>query len=60
MQTVLISGGTGMVGQALTSYLIERGFHVIVLSRSEKKSSQQYLSYALWDIEKQYIDSTAI
>jgi len=60
MQTVLISGGTGMVGQALSSYLIERGYQVIVLSRSDKESNQQHLSYALWDIEKQYIDSSAI
>ncbi len=60
MQTVLITGGTGMVGQALTSYLIDRGYEVIVLSRSAKKSSQQHLSYAVWDIEKQYIDSNAL
>jgi uncharacterized protein (TIGR01777 family) len=60
MQTVLITGGTGMVGQALTSYLLNRGYQVIVLSRSVKKSSQQYLSYAVWDIEKQYIDSNAL
>ena len=60
MQTVLITGGTGMVGQALTSYLLNRGYQVIVLSRSVKKSSQQQLSYAVWDIEKQYIDSNAL
>jgi uncharacterized protein (TIGR01777 family) len=60
MQTVLITGGTGMVGQALTSYLLNRGYQVIVLSRSVKKSSQQHLSYAVWDIEKQYIDSNAL
>ena len=60
MQTVLITGGTGMVGQALTSYLLARGYQVIVLSRSAKKSSQQHLSYAMWDIDKQFIDTSAI
>ena len=60
MQTVLITGGTGMVGQALTSFLLARGYQVIVLSRSAKKSSQQHLSYAVWDIEKQFIDTSAI
>ncbi len=60
MQTVLITGGTGMVGQALTSYLFARGYQVIVLSRSAKKSSQQHLSYAMWDIDKQFIDTSAI
>ena len=60
MQTVLITGGTGMVGQALTSYLLARGYQVIILSRSVKKSNQQYLSYSVWDIDKQFIDSSAI
>lgn len=60
MQTVLITGGTGMVGQALTSYLLARGYQVIILSRSVKKSNQQHLSYAFWDIDKQFIDSSAI
>jgi uncharacterized protein (TIGR01777 family) len=60
MQTVLITGGTGMVGQALTNYLIDNGYEVIVLSRSEKKSSRLHLTYAQWDIEKQYIDSEAL
>ena len=60
MQTVLITGGTGMVGQALTNYLIENGYEVIVLTRSEKKSSRLHLTYAKWDIEQQYIDPLAI
>ncbi len=60
MQTVLITGGTGMVGQSLTNYLIEKGYEVIVLTRSEKRSSRLHLSYAVWDINKQYIDPVAL
>ncbi len=60
MQTVLITGGTGMVGQALTNYLIDNGYDVIVLTRSEKRSSRLHLSYAKWDIESQYIDPEAL
>ena len=60
MQTVLITGGTGMVGQGLTNYLIDRGYAVIVLTRSEKKSTRLQLSFAKWDIEKQYIDPVAL
>lgn len=56
MQTVLITGGTGMVGQALTNYLIEKGYEVIVLTRSVKRSSRLHFSYAQWNIEQQYID----
>ena len=60
MQTVLITGGTGMVGQALTNYLIDNGYEVIVLTRSEKKSARLHLSFAKWDIEKQFIDLDAL
>ena len=60
MQTVLITGGTGMVGQALANTFIDNGYEVIILTRSEKKSSRMHLSYAIWDIEKQYIDPVAI
>jgi NAD dependent epimerase/dehydratase family enzyme len=60
MQTVLITGGTGMVGKSLTNYLLAKGYKVIVLSRSKKKSIQQHLSYAIWDIDKQFIDISAI
>jgi hypothetical protein len=60
MQTVLITGGTGMIGQALASTFIEKGYEVIVLTRAEKKSTRLHLSYAQWDIEKQWIDPNAI
>ncbi len=60
MQTVLITGGTGMVGQALTNYFIDKGYEVIVLTRSEKKSTRLHLSFAKWDIENQYMDTGAL
>ena len=60
MKTILITGGTGMVGLALTHYLIENGYEVIVLTRSAKQSNIQHLSYAVWDIEKQYVDPLAL
>ena len=60
MQTVLITGGTGMVGQSLTDALIEQGYEVIVLTRSPRQSSRLHLSYAKWDIDQQYIDPKAL
>ncbi|MFM2439118.1 MAG: hypothetical protein RLZ16_115 [Bacteroidota bacterium] len=60
MQTVLITGGTGMVGQALANTFIDHGYEVIVLTRSAKKSSRKYLNYAIWDIENQFIDPVAL
>ena len=59
MQTVLITGGTGMVGQSLTDSFIENGYDVIILTRNPRKSSRLHLSYAKWDIEKNYIDPLA-
>lgn len=60
MQTVLITGGTGMVGQSLTDTLIEHGHDVIILTRNPRKSSRLHLSYAKWDIEKNYIDPISL
>ncbi|HEX4373932.1 MAG TPA: NAD-dependent epimerase/dehydratase family protein, partial [Puia sp.] len=33
MPTVLITGGTGLIGKALTEKLLEKGYEIIVLSR---------------------------
>ena len=60
MQTVLITGGTGMIGQALAKQLLASGYEVIILSRNPKRSSRQYLSYAKWDIEKGEINIEAL
>src|SRR6187399_75743 len=62
METVLITGGTGMIGKALTQALIERGFNVIILTRhinDEQKTKNDKLSYAIWDVGKKIIDKNA-
>ena len=59
METVLITGGTGMIGKALTQALIERGFHVIILTRNaNNKKATSNISFAEWDIQKQTIDKS--
>jgi uncharacterized protein (TIGR01777 family) len=60
MQTVLITGGTGMIGKALTTQFLEKGYKVIVLSRQDKRSQRLNLSFAKWDVEKGEIDKEAI
>lgn len=61
MQTILITGGTGLVGKALTDTLVEKGYNVIVLTRElAGKRSSPGVSYALWDVKKQSIDLEAI
>ena len=72
METVLISGGTGMIGRALSQALTERGYEVIVLTRkipgtghavqdeSQNTNPESRISYAIWDVEKQNIDKNAV
>jgi len=60
METVLITGGTGMIGKSLTQALTERGFHVIILTRNaNNKKATSNISFAEWEIQKQTIDKNA-
>jgi len=62
MQKVLITGGTGLVGRALTKALVDKGYHVVILTRNPEKQSKpgSNISYAAWDTTKQIIDKDAI
>jgi len=58
---VLITGGTGLIGELLTKMLLERNYTVTILTRDKSKyKSSAGLSYAEWDVEKQTIDPNAI
>lgn len=56
-KSVLITGGTGLVGARLTELLKENGYQVRYLSRSSG-SKNGVQAYA-WDVEKQTIDKSA-
>ena len=63
MPTVLITGGTGMIGKALTALLLEKGYAVIIVTRGktdQKKLDTTGLSYASWNIANQTIDAAAV
>ncbi len=65
MKTVLITGGTGLVGTALTKLLLSKGYHVIILTRDPKKSTARgafgnQVTYAAWDVKTQTIDEAAV
>lgn len=60
-QTILITGGTGLVGKALTKALVEKDYKVIILTRTiTGKISTASVSYATWNVEKQQIDIAAL
>ncbi|WP_291907864.1 TIGR01777 family oxidoreductase [Chitinophaga sp. CB10] len=60
METVLITGGTGLVGTALTDLLLERGYRVIVLTRTPERGRNKQITYARWDVNTQTIDTAAL
>lgn len=65
MSTILITGGTGLIGKALCKLLLEKGYDVIILTRNKpstkkNENADDRVSTATWDIEKQIIDPDAI
>jgi uncharacterized protein len=61
MKTILITGGTGMVGKALVKKLVGKKYKVIILTRSlQNLSNTENVQYALWDVKAGTIDTLAI
>lgn len=65
MATILISGGTGLIGSALTDLLLAKGHRVIILTRNlkraiDKQAADERLTYARWNAREQSIDRDAI
>jgi uncharacterized protein (TIGR01777 family) len=64
MATILITGGTGLIGQAISAKLVEKGHEVIIITRKSKPSMDRLKSknvtYAGWNIEEQTIDKIAL
>jgi len=60
---IVISGGTGFLGSALTKALVDKGYHVVVLTRDPAKASGfgNSVSYASWaDVNEVVANSTAV
>ncbi len=61
MATVLVSGGTGLIGKALQVKLLEKGYEVIVLTRQlPEKPPDPRIRFATWNVAQQTIDPTVI
>lgn len=61
MATILITGGTGMIGTRLTELLISQGHEVIILTRNPLPANLlgKGIRHAAWDLEKNWIDPQA-
>jgi uncharacterized protein len=55
-ETILITGGSGLVGKVLTSLLTAQGYAVSILSRSPRKATEN-VTYYTWDLDKNEIDT---
>ena len=59
MKSILITGGTGLIGTKLYKFLKEKHFNVIVLTREESLSIENK-DFVLWDPEKNILDTNKI
>jgi uncharacterized protein (TIGR01777 family) len=61
MDTVIITGGTGLIGTALSKLLLSLGYQVIILTRNPKKpkNSTPGISYAAWNVKEQNVNEEA-
>jgi len=62
MTTILLTGGTGMIGSYLQKFLVEKSYRLIVLTRddADETSVGKNISFAKWNVEKDEIDKDAI
>ena len=63
MATILITGGTGMVGSALAARLTASGNRVIIITRSVPVNTPAQpfpYEYALWNPDEYWIEASAI
>lgn len=56
MQNILITGGSGLVGQRITDQLEKKGYQVAWLSRTNQSGRRSFR----WNVEKQEIDPEAV
>lgn len=58
-KNILLTGGTGFIGKHLTDVLIENGFTVSILSRSNRKNTPS-ITYYKWNPKDNFIEKDAI
>ena len=57
METVLIAGGTGLIGNELSYLLQKKGYKIKILSR--RKLRNDSFEYFVWDVNNHYVEEKA-
>ncbi|MEJ7779511.1 MAG: TIGR01777 family oxidoreductase [Daejeonella sp.] len=61
IKTILITGGTGLVGKPLVKLLVQKGYKIHLLSRGEtRKNKTEAIREFKWDVYKREIDKDCI
>ena len=58
--TVLITGGSGFIGQQLTEALLAKGYTIHLLNRSATSNTNKHVKTFRWDVYKKQIDPACI
>lgn len=61
----MITGGTGLIGTAVSDHLLSQGYKVIVLTRNPASAGKSHpkkdgKEFAKWDVKRQSIDADAV
>lgn len=59
-KTVLISGGSGLIGQRLSKELLEKGYTVHILSRKAKPATDSRIKIFSWDVAAMELDNRCL
>jgi len=55
-KTIVVSGGTGLIGQRLCKTLLDKGYEVRILSRQLNPSMDKRMRSYAWDVSKNVVD----
>ncbi len=49
MKKLIIAGGSGLIGKALTKFFTEKNYEVVILSRAENQSAYDNIRFVKWN-----------
>lgn len=55
-KAILLTGGTGLIGQFVQEKLLQEGYSVHILSRRKQISQKSHVHFFQWDLDSKWID----